>query len=164
MRCSPNAMSYGKSDRPIEVSAARDDSTLIISVADRGIGLEPGEETQVLQKFYRGPRTGPVVSASVCRLRGNWPRRMAARSLRRTAGGRCGVPIRLPIGETMQLPGAKSVATDVSPKKLLRRRYPPFSQQRRICSSIINIGRPNHEGQVNAGCCGLFSRRELQGA
>ena len=37
----------------------RDDSTLVISVADRGAGLEPGEETKVFQSLYRGPRTRP---------------------------------------------------------------------------------------------------------
>ena len=52
-------MSYAKSDRPIEVSAARDDSMLVISVADRGPGLAPGEENKVFEKFYRGPRTRP---------------------------------------------------------------------------------------------------------
>ena len=31
----------------------------IISVADRGPGLAPGEENKVFEKFYRGPRTRP---------------------------------------------------------------------------------------------------------
>src|SRR3984893_17999247 len=54
-----NALAHGKSDRPIEVSAARDDSMLVISVADHGPGLAPGEESKVFEKFYRGPRTRP---------------------------------------------------------------------------------------------------------
>ncbi|HEV3147199.1 MAG TPA: sensor histidine kinase KdpD, partial [Chthoniobacterales bacterium] len=54
-----NAVAHGKSDQPIEVSAARDDSVLVISVADHGPGLAPGEENKVFEKFYRGPRTRP---------------------------------------------------------------------------------------------------------
>src|ERR1700737_154462 len=41
-----NAFAHGKSDQPIEVSAARDDSMLVISVADHGPGLSPGEENK----------------------------------------------------------------------------------------------------------------------
>jgi two-component system sensor histidine kinase KdpD len=52
-----NAVAHGK--LPIEVSAARDDSTLVISVADHGPGLAPGEEHKVFEKFYRGARTRP---------------------------------------------------------------------------------------------------------
>ena len=58
-RCSPTPTIYGKSDQPIEVSAARDDSSLVFSVADHGAGLAPGEENKVFEKFYRGPGTRP---------------------------------------------------------------------------------------------------------
>jgi two-component system sensor histidine kinase KdpD len=54
-----NAVVHGKSDQPVDVSVARDGSMLVISVADRGPGLVPGEENKVLEKFYRGPRTRP---------------------------------------------------------------------------------------------------------
>ena len=50
---------YGRSNQPIEVSVARDDSTWSFLVADRGPGLAPGEENKVFEKFYRGPRTRP---------------------------------------------------------------------------------------------------------
>src|SRR6266511_3140891 len=50
-----NAAAHGGSDKPIEVSAARDGSMLTISVADRGPGLEPAEGNKVFEKFYRGP-------------------------------------------------------------------------------------------------------------
>src|SRR6266550_2982122 len=113
-----NAMSYGKSDRPIEVSATRDDSTLVISVADRGAGLEPGEEAKVFQKFYRGPRTRPGGIGLGLSI---------ARQLVEANGGEIGAQnrkgggavfsIRLPIGGTMRLPGAESVATGVSPRE-----------------------------------------------
>jgi two-component system sensor histidine kinase KdpD len=113
-----NAMSYGKSDRPIEVSATRDDSTLVISVADRGAGLEPGEETKVFQKFYRGPRTRPGglgLGLSIARqlVEANGGQIVAQN---RQRGGAV-FSIRLPIGEAMRLPGAESVPTGVSPRE-----------------------------------------------
>jgi len=107
-----NAMSYGKSDRPIEVKATRDDSTLVISVADRGAGLEPGEELKVFQKFYRGPRTRPGgigLGLSIAR------QLVEANGGQIVAQNRYGAgavfSIRLPISEAMRLPAADSVAT-----------------------------------------------------
>jgi two-component system sensor histidine kinase KdpD len=118
-----NAMSYGKSDRPVEVSATRDDSMLVISVADRGAGLEPGEETQVFQKFYRGPRTRPGgigLGLSIARqlVEANGGQIVA----QNRQGGGAVFSIRLPIGEAMRLPAADSVATaamDVSPRETI---------------------------------------------
>jgi two-component system sensor histidine kinase KdpD len=115
-----NAMSYGKSDRPIEVSATRDDSTLVISVADRGAGLEPGEETKVFQKFYRGPRTRPGgigLGLSIARqlVEANGGQIIA----QNRQGGGAVFSIRLPISEAMRLPGAESVATGVSPRETI---------------------------------------------
>ena len=115
-----NAMSYGKSDRPIEVSATRDDSMLVISVADRGAGLEPGEETKVFQKFYRGPRTRPGgigLGLSIARqlVEANGGQIVA----QNRQGGGAVFSIRLPISEAMRLPGAESVATGVSPRETI---------------------------------------------
>src|SRR5215468_16049 len=115
-----NAMSYGKSDRPIEVSAGRDDSVLVISVADRGAGLEPGEETKVFQKFYRGPRTRPggiglglSIARQLVEVNGG---QMVAQN--RKDGGAVFF-IRLPISEAMRLPAAESVPTGVLPKETI---------------------------------------------
>jgi two-component system sensor histidine kinase KdpD len=113
-----NAMSYGKSERPIEVSATRDDSTLVISVADRGAGLEPGEETRVFQKFYRGPRTRPGgigLGLSIARqlVEANGGQIVA----QNRQGGGAVFSIRLPISKAMRLPGAESVATGASPRE-----------------------------------------------
>ncbi len=120
-----NAMSYGKSDRPIEVSATRDDSTLVISVADRGAGLEPGEETKVFQKFYRGPRTRPGgigLGLSIARqlVEANGGQIVAQN---RHRGGAV-FSIRLPISEAMRLPGVESVATAVSPRETIEAEVP----------------------------------------
>jgi two-component system sensor histidine kinase KdpD len=113
-----NAMIYGKSDRPIEVSATRDNSMLVISVADRGAGLEPGEETKVFQKFYRGPRTRPgglglglSIARQLVEAHGG---QIVAQN---REGGGAIFFIRLPIGEAMRLPDGEFVATRVSPRK-----------------------------------------------
>ena len=116
-----NAMSYGKSDQPIEVSAVRDNSTLVISVADRGAGLEPGEETKVFQKFYRGPRTRPGgigLGLSIARqlVEANGGQIVA----QNRHGGGAVFSIRLPISEPMRLPGSDSAATDMSPGKTVQ--------------------------------------------
>jgi two-component system, OmpR family, sensor histidine kinase KdpD len=111
-----NAVSYGKSERPIEVSAARDDSKLVISVGDRGAGLEPGEETKVFQKFYRGPRTRPGgigLGLSIARqlVEANDGELVA----QNRKGGGAVFSIRLPITVAMRLPAAESLGTDISP-------------------------------------------------
>src|SRR5215475_260139 len=115
-----NAMSYGKSDRPIEVSAGRDDSVLVISVADRGAGLEPGEESKIFQKFYRGPRTRPGgigLGLSIARqlVEVNGGEILA----RNRQGGGAVFSIRLPISEAMRLPDAESALTGVMPRETI---------------------------------------------
>lgn len=54
-----NAAAYSPAGSPIRLSAQMDSTTLVLSVADRGIGLGPGEETKVFEKFYRGPQARP---------------------------------------------------------------------------------------------------------
>ena len=113
-----NAMIYGRSNHPIEVSAARDGSTLVISVADRGAGLAPGEETKVFQKFYRGPRTRPgglglglAIARQLVEAHGG---QIVAQN---REGGGAVFSIRLPIREEMRLPDTEFAATGVSTRK-----------------------------------------------
>jgi two-component system sensor histidine kinase KdpD len=113
-----NAVIYGKSGRPIEVSVARDDSTLVISVADRGAGLEPGEERKVFQKFYRGPHTRPGglgLGLSIARqlVEANGGDIVA----QNRQGGGAVFSIRLPVGEPMQVPATEVLATDMPARK-----------------------------------------------
>ena len=106
-----NAAAHGTSDEPIEVSAARDDSMLVFSVADHGPGLAPGEENKVFEKFYRGP--GPPAGALGLGL-------SIARQLVEAHGGQivaqnqenggARFSIRLPIGEAMRLPSEAATA------------------------------------------------------
>ncbi len=100
-----NAAAHGTSNRPIEVSAARDDSMLVISVADHGPGLAPGEENKVFEKFYRGPATAPGglgLGLSIARQLVEAHGGQIAAQNREEGGSR--FSIRLPIGEPMQLP------------------------------------------------------------
>src|SRR6266481_2436460 len=98
-----NAVGHG--NLPIDLSAARDDSMLIISVADHGPGLAPGEEHKVIEKSYRGPRTrpgGPGLGLSIAR------QLIEAHSgeivVRNREGAGARFSIRLPLGEPMRLP------------------------------------------------------------
>ena len=51
-----NAVKYSPPGLPIAVSAAGDEYRLLITVADRGPGIEPGEQPFVFDKFYRGEK------------------------------------------------------------------------------------------------------------
>src|SRR6266536_4531792 len=113
-----NAVVHGNSDQPVDISVARDHSTLVVSVADRGPGIAPGDENKVFQKFYRGPRTRPGgigLGLSIARqlAEANGGQIVA----QNRHGGGAAFSIRLPISEAMRLPGAESVATAVSPRE-----------------------------------------------
>jgi two-component system sensor histidine kinase KdpD len=100
-----NAAGHARNDQPIEVNAARDDSMLVISVADRGLGLQPGEENKVFEKFYRGPGTVPGglgLGLSIARQLVEAHSGEIVAQNREEGGSR--FSIRLPIGEPMQLP------------------------------------------------------------
>lgn len=100
-----NASAHGSSDQPIEVSAGRDDATLVFSVFDHGPGLAPGEENKVFEKFYRGPGTRPGglgLGLSIARQLVEAHGGQIIAQNRENGGAR--FSIRLPIGEPMQLP------------------------------------------------------------
>lgn len=64
-----NVIKHCGPDSPIEVAARVEDRTLAIEIADRGPGLPVGTESQVFEKFYRGPgvRSGGVgLGLSIC--------------------------------------------------------------------------------------------------
>jgi two-component system sensor histidine kinase KdpD len=99
-----NAVAHGGGNRPIEVSAARNGSVLVISVADRGPGVLPSDENKVFQKFYRGPGTRPgglglglSIARQLVEAHGG---ELVARN---REGGGARFSIRLPIGEPMKL-------------------------------------------------------------
>jgi len=48
-----NAAKYSKPGTPITVSAEKQPDSLAISVADRGMGIDPSEQTLIFERFYR---------------------------------------------------------------------------------------------------------------
>ncbi|WP_203782142.1 MtrAB system histidine kinase MtrB [Paractinoplanes rishiriensis] len=76
-----NAVEHGEG-RPVEVTLAADDAAVAITVRDHGIGLKPGEERLVFNRFWRadpsrarqtgGTGLGLSISAEDARLHGGW--------------------------------------------------------------------------------------------
>jgi signal transduction histidine kinase len=101
-----NAAAHGASNSPIDVSATRDDSMLVFTVADHGPGLVAGEENKVFEKFYRRPGTAPGglgLGLSIARqLVEAHSGQIVAQNRADGSGAR--FSIRLPIGEPMRLP------------------------------------------------------------
>jgi len=50
-----NAANYSPDGAAIEISAAKGEGVVVISVSDHGPGLAPGDEQRVFEKFYRAP-------------------------------------------------------------------------------------------------------------
>jgi signal transduction histidine kinase len=48
-----NAIKYSQEDRLIRVSARREGERVLVSVADRGIGIPRAEQKKIFEKFYR---------------------------------------------------------------------------------------------------------------
>jgi len=48
-----NAIKYSRDDRTLKVSTAAADGTVTLSVADRGIGISPGDRRRIFEKFVR---------------------------------------------------------------------------------------------------------------
>jgi len=76
-----NAVEHGEA-RPVVVTLASDDAAVAITVRDHGIGLKPGEERLVFNRFWRadpsrarqtgGTGLGLSISAEDARLHGGW--------------------------------------------------------------------------------------------
>ncbi|MGA7523156.1 MAG: ATP-binding protein [Acidobacteriaceae bacterium] len=49
-----NALAYAPPGSPIAITATRDDHRLIVTVADKGPGIEPAEQPFIFDKFFRG--------------------------------------------------------------------------------------------------------------
>jgi two-component system sensor histidine kinase KdpD len=65
-----NAIKYTGPESPVEVSAFASDGMVTVQVADRGPGLEPGDEERVFEKFYRRSADhvrGTGLGLAICR-------------------------------------------------------------------------------------------------
>jgi two-component system sensor histidine kinase KdpD len=49
-----NALKYSEPGKPVVISAEKEDGQLLLSVADRGAGIDPMEQALIFDKFYRG--------------------------------------------------------------------------------------------------------------
>ena len=105
-----NAAGHTPAGEPIEINVARDDNTIVFSIADHGPGLAPGEENKVFEKFYRGPGTAPgglglglSIARQLVEAHGGV---VLAQNREDTRGSR--FSIRIPISETMRLPSEAS--------------------------------------------------------
>jgi two-component system sensor histidine kinase KdpD len=54
-----NALKYSRPDSPLAISARLDGDEIITSVADCGIGIDPGDEPRIFDKQYRGQVQAP---------------------------------------------------------------------------------------------------------
>ena len=76
-----NAVEHGEG-RPVEVTLASDDAAVAVTVRDHGVGLKPGEERLVFNRFWRadpsrarqtgGTGLGLSISVEDARLHGGW--------------------------------------------------------------------------------------------
>ena len=65
-----NSLKYSQPDSEIEIEAESSASSIQIRVMDRGIGITPGEEAQIFEKFTRGTNTsdtkGTGLGLAIC--------------------------------------------------------------------------------------------------
>jgi two-component system sensor histidine kinase MtrB len=76
-----NAVEHGEA-KPVQIAMTTDDAAVAITVRDHGIGLKPGEERLVFNRFWRadpsrarqtgGTGLGLSISAEDARLHGGW--------------------------------------------------------------------------------------------
>ena len=76
-----NAVEHGEG-KPVEITVATDDAAVAITVRDHGVGLKPGEERLVFNRFWRadpsrarqtgGTGLGLSISVEDARLHGGW--------------------------------------------------------------------------------------------
>ncbi|MDI6098310.1 MtrAB system histidine kinase MtrB [Actinoplanes sp. NEAU-A12] len=76
-----NAVEHGEG-KPVQITMATDDAAVAITVRDHGIGLKPGEERLVFNRFWRadpsrarqtgGTGLGLSISVEDARLHGGW--------------------------------------------------------------------------------------------
>ena len=57
-----NALNFSPAKTPIELTASASGTDVMVEIADRGIGLPPGEEVLIFDKFYRA---GPIREGGV---------------------------------------------------------------------------------------------------
>jgi two-component system sensor histidine kinase KdpD len=59
-----NAVKYSPDQRHIEVSARREGGTVVVAVADRGVGIPPDERRAVFAKYRRASNAADVATGT----------------------------------------------------------------------------------------------------
>ncbi|MFZ5449918.1 MAG: DUF4118 domain-containing protein [Thermodesulfobacteriota bacterium] len=65
-----NAMKYTPPGTPLEISGSIQDKEILVAVADCGVGLPPGQEERIFEKFYQvapGSARGAGLGLTICR-------------------------------------------------------------------------------------------------
>jgi two-component system OmpR family sensor kinase len=60
-----NAVKYSPDGARIEVGAAREDSQVVVSITDHGIGIPEGDRERVFERYYRGSNTSGIGGSGV---------------------------------------------------------------------------------------------------
>lgn len=76
-----NAVKYSASDSPLTISARRCGDEILTSVSDSGVGIKPGEEKRIFEKYYRGSVRAPGTGVGLA----------LAKTILEAHGGRIGV-------------------------------------------------------------------------
>lgn len=96
-----NAAKYSKPGTPITISAEHREESVAISVADRGIGIDPSEQPLIFERFYRARSHGEGTPGTGMGL-------AISRSIVETHGGRIDVTSQPGLGSvfTITIPAA----------------------------------------------------------
>jgi two-component system sensor histidine kinase KdpD len=66
-----NAMKFSPAGSPLEIGSRATPGQAILTITDRGLGLESGEEERIFEKLYRGSRSstapGAGLGLAICR-------------------------------------------------------------------------------------------------
>jgi two-component system sensor histidine kinase KdpD len=100
-----NAVKYSAPDAPIDIGVHRVGEQLVISVADRGVGVSEQEREQIFEPFYRSPGTPAATHGAGLGL-------AIARGLARSQGGDVSYAARQGGGSvfSLRLPAAEQPA------------------------------------------------------
>ena len=60
-----NAVKYSPDSSQVEVDLARDQSAAVLTVADRGVGIQPGDCERIFEPFSRGRNVGSIAGVGL---------------------------------------------------------------------------------------------------
>src|ERR1700739_1402334 len=76
-----NALKYSPSHSPLTISVQQIGDEIITSVSDFGVGIEPGEDKRIFERYYRGSARAPGTGLGLA----------IAKTIVEAHGGRIGV-------------------------------------------------------------------------